>query len=171
MTVSASVIKLFICDVDGVLTDGSLTIDAQGREAKTFHVHDGAGIKGLRVSGIEVALISGRESAATRARAAELGIQYIYLGCEDKLAALAELKQKVGVLDHEVAYIGDDLIDLPVMRRVGLAIAPANARVEVKQVAELITSLGGGQGAVREAAEYVLKAQERWAGIVERHLH
>ncbi|MDF1667169.1 MAG: HAD-IIIA family hydrolase [Planctomycetota bacterium] len=167
---SAESVKLVILDVDGVLTDGGIYLDAQGQEFKRFNVYDGTGIKYLQRSGITIAIISGRYSEPTAIRAKQLDINIVHQKSLNKLETLQEILHKTGVREEEVAYIGDDLIDLPVLRRVGFPIAPANARPEVKQVAMLVTKAAGGSGAVREAAEHILRAQGRWAGLVERYL-
>jgi 3-deoxy-D-manno-octulosonate 8-phosphate phosphatase (KDO 8-P phosphatase) len=167
---SAENVKLVILDVDGVLTDGGIILDGHGSETKRFNVYDGTGIKYLQRCGIQIALISGRYSEPTTVRARQLGIEVVFQKSLDKLETLQDVKQQVGVRDEEIAYMGDDLIDLPVMRRIGFPMAPANARPETKQVAMLVTKAQGGHGAVREAAEHILKAQGRWARLVERYL-
>lgn len=167
---SAAQVKLFILDVDGVMTDGGIILDSEGRELKRFNVYDGTGVKYLQRAGLQVALISGRHSESTSVRARQLGIEIVYQGAADKLEVLQEVKRRAGVRDEEISYMADDLIDLPVMRRVGYPIAPANARPEVKQVALYVTKAEGGHGAVREAAEHILKAQGRWNALIERYL-
>lgn len=167
---SAESVKLVILDVDGVLTDGGITLDSQGQELKRFNVYDGTGIKYLQRSGITIAIISGRYSEPTAIRAKQLDIGIVHQRSLDKLETFQEILHKTGVREEETAYMGDDLIDLPVLRRVGFPIAPANARPEVKQVATLVTKTPGGSGAVREAAEHILRAQGRWASLVERYL-
>lgn len=166
----AEKVKLVILDVDGVLSDGGIIIDGNGFEHKRFNVYDGTGIKYLQRCGLEVALISGRYSEPTTVRARQLGIEIVHQRAVNKLDVLNDIRTKLGIREEEIAYMGDDLIDLPVLRIVGFPIAPANARPEVKQVAELVTKNAGGQGAVREAAEFILKAQNRWSQLVERYL-
>lgn len=167
---SASNIKLVIFDVDGVLTDGGILIDAQGFEHKRFNVYDGTGIKYLQRMGLQVALLSGRESGPTTVRARQLKIEIVMQGAVDKLAVLRDIQHRTGVEEAEIAYMGDDLLDLPVLRRVGLPMAPANARPEVKRICELVTEAQGGHGAVREAAEFILKQRGDWPRLVERYL-
>lgn len=167
---SAAQVKLVILDVDGVLTDGGITIDSDGRELKRFNVYDGTGIKYLQRCGLQVALLSGRDTEATAIRARQLGIDIVYQGAADKLEVLEEIKRRTGTRESEIAYMGDDLLDLPVMRRIGYPMAPANARPEVRQIAEYVTKVEGGHGAVREAAEHLLRAQKRWGALVERYL-
>lgn len=156
-------IKLVALDVDGVLTDGSIHLDADGRELKRFHVADGLGIKHLRDQGLEVAIISGRASPAVAARARELGIAHVHQGVPDKLAVLGQLLEQLGLTPGQVAYMGDDLPDLTVLRQVGFAVAPADARPEALAAARWVTRAPGGQGAVRELAEHLLRAQGKWS--------
>lgn len=163
-------IKLVIFDVDGVFTDGGIVLDEDGRELKRFNVYDGTGVKYLLGAGIQVAILSGRFARATEVRAEQLGIGLVIQKSLDKREALKHIQTQTGVREEEIAYMGDDLIDLPVLRRVGYPIAPANARPEVKAVAELVTKARGGHGAVREAAESILRAQGRWSGLVEQYL-
>jgi 3-deoxy-D-manno-octulosonate 8-phosphate phosphatase (KDO 8-P phosphatase) len=158
-----------IFDVDGVLTDGGIILDSSGAETKRFNVQDGSGLKYLRRSGYELAIISGRESSAVAARAANLGIEHVYQGAKRKIKAYEDLKRKLGVSDEQVAYVGDDLPDVPVMRQCALAVAVANARPEVRAVAHYVTSVGGGGGAAREAAEWLLKLSGKWPSILERY--
>ena len=162
-------VKAVILDVDGVLTDGSVVIDSDGREIKRFHVRDGGAIRWLAKAGIHVAWLSGRQSGATAARAAALGVERVIQGTGhgDKLAAYGQLTQTLGVGDHEVCYMGDDLHDLAVMQRVGFAAAPADAVDEIKDVAHLVTRAPGGRGAVRELTEHLLKAQNRWDELLD----
>lgn len=156
---SASDIRLLILDVDGVLTDGGLQFDTRGEEYKTFNSLDGHGIRMLLDHNIEVAIITGRESTAVSRRARELGIRHLYQGCRDKLAAFNELLQNIGIEAAQVAYAGDDLPDLPVMRRVGLAIAVQNAHGFIKQHCGWVTTQRGGHGAVREVTDFILQQQ------------
>ena len=162
-------VKLVIFDVDGVLTDGRITIGHDGREIKTFHVHDGAGIKYLLRAGLRVALLSGRSSAATEHRARELGIEEVRQGAKQKLPAFEELLRKHRLKREEVCYVGDDLPDLPVMREAGFAVAVAGAREEVLEAADYVTGLPGGEGAARELAELILRAQDKWGAIMSRY--
>jgi len=157
---SAQQVRLLILDVDGVLTDGSLQFDTRGEEHKTFNSLDGHGIRMLLESAIEVAIITGRQSSIVSQRAQELGVRHLYQGCGDKLATFNELLQATGIEPGQVAYVGDDLPDLPVMRRVGLAIAVANAHHFVRQHCDWVTTLPGGRGAVREVTDFILDAQD-----------
>ena len=163
-------IRLLILDVDGVLTDGGLYYDHAGNVTKRFNVQDGLGIKLLQKAGIEVAIITGRKSGVVAARARDLGIEHVHQGVADKRATLAALLERLGVQWSECAFMGDDLIDLPAMTRCGLAIAPANARPVVKEIAHTVTEAGGGRGAVREAAELILEAQGRLAAAFAPYL-
>lgn len=155
-------IRLLVLDVDGVLTDGRLVYAPTGEELKVFHVHDGLALAAARASGLGVAVISGRASPAVSLRMAELGVLEVSQGAADKAAVVEALLRRLGVSLSETAYMGDDLTDLPLLRRVGLALAPANAVAEVKQVAQWVARRGGGEGAAREAVEALLKARGAW---------
>lgn len=157
---AASKIQLAVFDVDGVLTDGRLYLLPGGQEMKVFHASDGLGLKRLLAAGIEVALISGRDSLVVGERAAALGIKYVYQGHEDKLPVFQELLAITGIAAANAAFTGDDLPDLPVIHAAGLGIAVANAPDEVKHAAQLVTRRRGGEGAVREICELVLDAQQ-----------
>lgn len=163
-------ISAVVFDVDGVLTDGSITIDSLGTEIKRFNVQDGTGIKFLRRSQITPAIITGRESGAVKARAADLGIEYLYQGYKQKMGAYEDFKKRLALGDDEIAYLGDDLPDIPVMGVCGLAVTVPNARPEVKRVAHIILETPGGQGAAREFVEWLLKAGGRWDAIISRYL-
>lgn len=158
----AKAIRLLILDVDGVLTDGRLVYGPAGEELKVFHVQDGLAIVGAQSSGLVVAVISGRASPAVSRRMADLGILEVHQGADDKQTILEALLRRQGVTPRETAYMADDLPDLPLLRRVGLALAPANAAAEVKQVAHWVGRRTGGEGAVREAVEAILKARGGW---------
>ncbi|MBW2092073.1 MAG: HAD-IIIA family hydrolase [Deltaproteobacteria bacterium] len=162
-------IKLVIFDVDGVLTDGRIVIDDNGIESKFFDVRDGAGLKWLKRAGIELAFLTGRESRVVEHRAKELGVSIIRQGAKQKLTVYKEIIEELGLTDREVAFVGDDLVDLPVLRRVGLAMAPADARPEVKNEAHYICQQTGGRGAAREIAEIILKGQGLWEQITDRY--
>jgi len=162
----AEKIRLIIFDVDGVLTDGSLYFDADGREFKAFNSRDGHGIKMLMDSGVEVAIISGRSSVALTRRAEGLGIEHVYQGKQDKLPAFEELMQKLALGSEQVAYVGDDVVDLPVMVRVGLAVAVADAHEMVKQHSHWQTVHVGGKGAARDICELIMDAQ----GVLQQRL-
>lgn len=163
-------LKLLILDVDGVLTDGKLFFDNQGNEYKTFHAQDGHGIKLLRKTGVEVAVISGRKSTVVELRMKSLGINHVYQGYEDKRSAFAELIDNLGITPEQAAHVGDDLLDLPIMRRAGLAIAVNDANDTVKQHADWCTTRSGGQGAVREVCDLIMQAQGHFDGIVNDYL-
>jgi len=155
----ASRIRLVIFDVDGVLTDGSLYLGNSGEELKTFNIKDGLGIKLLMRSGVDVGVITGRSSKLVEQRMQSLGVKHIYQGQHEKLPAYRDLLAKLGLESGQVAYVGDDLIDLPLMRRVGFAIAVEDAHSLVKQHAHWQTPAAGGRGAVREVCELLMKAQ------------
>jgi 3-deoxy-D-manno-octulosonate 8-phosphate phosphatase (KDO 8-P phosphatase) len=158
----AKKIRVLVLDVDGVLTDGRLVYLPGGGEAKTFHVRDGLGIQLLAASGTRVALVSGRESEVVARRAKELGIELAFLGIQDKVEAYDLMLKQTGIPEDEVAYVGDDLPDLPLIRRAGLSFAVADAAPEVRAAAHVVLRAGGGQGAVREACERILKAKGAW---------
>jgi 3-deoxy-D-manno-octulosonate 8-phosphate phosphatase (KDO 8-P phosphatase) len=162
-------IRLLILDVDGVMTDGRIVFDSNGVETKFFNVKDGHGIKMVQRAGVEVAIISGRKSQVVANRAAELGIARLFQGALDKLGPYQEILAATGLDDSQVAYMGDDIIDLPVMRRVGFAAAPADAVAEVLPHAHFVTSNRGGWGAVRELCDLLLKEQGSWDEITARY--
>lgn len=155
----ASGVRLAVFDVDGVLTDGKLYFLPDGGEFKTFNTLDGHGIKMLIASGVRTAIISGRKSAVVERRAQNLGIEHLFQGREDKLAVLDQLLAELGLGYEQVAYLGDDLPDLPVIRRVGLGMAVASADAFVRQHAHGVTQARGGKGAAREFCELILRAQ------------
>ncbi len=155
--------RLAIFDVDGVLTDGTLYIGAQGEALKAFNIHDGHGVKMLLAAGVDAAILSGRASEATALRAHELGIAHVVQGAADKVAAFEALLRELRLGPGACAFVGDDLPDLPVMERCGLAVAVADAVDAVKARAHYVTRAGGGRGAVREFCELVLRAQGRLA--------
>jgi 3-deoxy-D-manno-octulosonate 8-phosphate phosphatase (KDO 8-P phosphatase) len=162
-------IKLLILDVDGVLTDGSIILDNEGNELKAFHVRDGHGIKMLTKAGIQVAIITGRYSKVVERRAHELGITEVYQKCYIKSAAYEHLLEKFGVTDKEVAYIGDDIVDISLLKRAGLAVVVADATVETKAAAMFITENSGGRGAVREVSDLILKAKGKWQDLLNEY--
>jgi 3-deoxy-D-manno-octulosonate 8-phosphate phosphatase (KDO 8-P phosphatase) len=193
----AKKIKLFLFDVDGVLTDGKLfflpVLSASGQivqsqsakgsnqidfglathtaiEFKGFHAHDGAAISLARLGGLKTGLITKRISATVAMRARDLDLDYVHQGIHDKLSVFLTILKEAGISANEAAYVGDDVIDLPVMRHCGLAIAVANARAEVKQEAHWVTPHSGGDGAVRDALEYILKAQGKWKQAVKEYI-
>jgi 3-deoxy-D-manno-octulosonate 8-phosphate phosphatase (KDO 8-P phosphatase) len=154
-------IKLLVLDVDGVLTDGKLYISATGIESKAFNVRDGLGLKLLLKAGFEVAIISGRNSRAVRHRMRDLGIKHLYLGVENKIMALKKLQNKLRLSAKNISYIGDDLLDLPVMKQVGFSVAVYDAIPEVRRNADYITTAIGGNGAVREVCDLLILALEQ----------
>lgn len=158
----ARAIRVLILDVDGVLTDGRLVYGPAGEELKLFHVQDGLAIVEAQRAGLVVAVISGRASPAVSRRMADLGVLEVHQGSDDKQTILDALLRRRGVGPGEAAYMADDLPDLPLLRRVGLALAPANAAAEVKRVAHWVGRRAGGEGAVREAVEAILKARGTW---------
>jgi len=162
-------IKMVIFDVDGVLTDGGIIFDVYGIETKKFNVKDGTGIKYLIRSGLQVAFITGRQSMVVAIRAKELGVTDVFQNAKIKIEPYEQLLAKYGLKDEDVCYIGDDLPDIPVMRRVGFPAAVANASAEVKNIATFVTTAAGGQGAARELAEKILKDQDKWKTILSRY--
>ncbi len=162
-------IRLLLLDVDGVLTDGSIIYDGNGLETKCFNVRDGHGIKMLQRHGIEVGIITGRTSIVVDIRAKELGIDLVYQGALKKLESYNDVKEKTGLDDSQIAYMGDDVIDVPVLRRVGFAAVPVDGLPEVRAVAHYVSSCRGGRGAVREVCEMILKARGVWNEIVARY--
>ena len=173
ITQLASKIKLLLMDVDGVLTDGKLynvpAPDGKMAETKGFDSQDGIALQWMARLGIATGLISGRVSPATVERATQCKFKYIYQGHTEKIPILEEILADAKISRDEVAYIGDDITDVVVMRRVGLAIATANARPEMKPIAHYVTQAAGGQGAVREVVELLLKAQGKWAEILRHY--
>lgn len=163
-------VRFVIFDVDGVLTDGGIYTGELGELLKPFHVRDGLGICQWQNEGLGTAIITGRDSAIVSRRAAELKIQDVYLGHADKRSAYADIKERHALRDEEIAYVGDDLIDLAVMAQVGFPAAPADAAAEVQRLACFVSGKPGGKGAVREIIEFVLKAQGRWENVVARFM-
>lgn len=155
----AAAIKVLILDVDGVLTDGSLTYGADGEVTKTFNVLDGLGIELLQKTGVAVAIISARKSAVVVRRAADLKIMHVYQGTHDKRIAFADLLAVTGASAEECGYIGDDVIDLPLLRQVGLAVTVPSGHAEVQHRAHYVTRANGGRGAVREVCDMLMRAQ------------
>lgn len=165
----AQKIKLLILDVDGVLSDGRIYIDDNGIEAKAFHVHDGLGIKLLQQAGIIVAVISSRSTASVAIRMKNLGVTHVYQGQQQKLPAFNELLGILSLTAEEVAYLGDDLPDIPLLRRAGLGIAVANANTAVLPYTHWKTKAKGGKGAVREVSEFLLTAQSKWQDALAKY--
>jgi 3-deoxy-D-manno-octulosonate 8-phosphate phosphatase (KDO 8-P phosphatase) len=166
----ASRIKLLLMDCDGVLTDGRLWLTDDGDEQKSFNTLDGLGLSLLHRAGLKSGIISGRTSKAVTRRAEELGVEFVRQGDPDKIEAYEQVLQQAGVDENEVAFVGDDLTDIPIMRRAELSVAVANAVEETRLVAHYVTRAKGGQGAVREVIELILKSQGRWADVTEKYL-
>jgi 3-deoxy-D-manno-octulosonate 8-phosphate phosphatase (KDO 8-P phosphatase) len=166
----ASRIRLLLFDVDGVLTTGEVVMHADGSESKGFHIRDGAGIVWAQRAGLTVGLLSARSSGATAHRAAQLAIRIVEQGVRSKLVAYEQIVRDAKVEDAEVAYMGDDLLDLQVLGRVGLSAAPADAAPEVRERVDWVSSCGGGRGAARELVELILRAQQRWDDVLRQHL-
>jgi 3-deoxy-D-manno-octulosonate 8-phosphate phosphatase (KDO 8-P phosphatase) len=159
-------LRLLLTDVDGVLTDGTVLFLPDGREAKAFHIRDGLGVVLARRAGLKVGLLSGRHSDVTEQRARELGIALVRQGVTDKGAGFREILKEEGLAPHEVAYMGDDLNDLPVITEVGLSGAPADAPFEVKSAAFMVTDARGGHGCFREFVEAILRARGDWDALL-----
>lgn len=166
----AKKLKLLILDVDGVLTDGRLFFDDNGKEYKTFHARDGHGIKLLRQTGVEVAIISGRKSNSVALRMKSLGVELVYQGHENKIAAFNEIIESLSITPDQAAHVGDDLLDLPVMTRVGLSIAVNDANDAVKEYADWCLSTPGGLGAVREVCDFIMQAQGTFDDVLKSYM-
>jgi 3-deoxy-D-manno-octulosonate 8-phosphate phosphatase (KDO 8-P phosphatase) len=161
-------IRLFLCDVDGVLTDGSIFIGGEA-EIKQFNTLDGLGLAALRRQGLKVGWISNRSSSATTRRAGELKIDFLWQAKGSKVSAVERLLAQTGFRWDEVCYVGDDIVDLGIMKRAGVAVSVANGVAEARAAADYVTRTGGGHGAVREVVELILKAQHKWASVVAEH--
>ncbi len=159
----ARAVRMIVFDIDGVLTDGSLFYGDDGQEYKAFNSRDGHGIKMLRASGVEAGIITGRTSQVVLHRARNLGINHIFQGAHDKLVAFDALLREQGLGAEQIAYMGDDIVDLPILRRCGLAITVPDAPTEVKARCHLVTQAGAGHGAAREVCEFIMRAQGTWA--------
>ncbi len=162
-------VKLLLLDVDGVLTDGRIIYDSRGRDMKFFDVHDGMGVYLLKKAGISTVLITAKGSRAIKPRAADMQVAEVYADISPKSSALEKITRKHKVKLEEICFVGDDLVDLCLMKRVGFSIAVANAVPEIKNLADHITSRLGGRGAVREVAELLLKSQDKWEGLVKAY--
>ena len=162
----AEAVRLILLDVDGVLTDGTVIMHGDGTESKAFHIRDGAAIVWSMQAGVQIGVLSARASAATTQRTTQLGIRIVAQGVASKAAEFDRILADQGLMDGEVAYMGDDLLDIPILKRAGLSGAPADAAAEVRAVANWVSGRGGGRGAVREFIELVLRAQGRWDAIV-----
>jgi len=164
-------IELLLADVDGVMTNGHVVFDNQGIETKHFHIRDGLGIKLWQRAGYRFGLVTGRSSHIVKIRAAELGVDIVRQTAEDKLPATLEILRELGLSLSQVCYIGDDLPDLPVVRSAGLGVAVADACPELRAAAHSVTTQRGGEGAVRETIEMILKAQRRWDELLQKYLN
>lgn len=166
----AKKIRLAIFDVDGVLTDGRLYIGNDNVELKAFHVHDGFGIQLLQKSGVTVAIITAKQSDIVSKRMKQLGIHHVYQGSADKLIAYEDLKLTLNLNDEQIAYMGDDLFDLPVLQRVGLSATPCNATLQMHELVHYVTKKEGGFGAARELCEFIMKAQNTYDSLLNHYL-
>jgi 3-deoxy-D-manno-octulosonate 8-phosphate phosphatase (KDO 8-P phosphatase) len=162
-------IKLLLLDVDGVMTDGRIIYDNQGNELKAFDVKDGHGLKMLQRAGIKIGIITGRQSELVAKRAAELGIEILYQKALNKLDPYREILAEQGLADEQVAYVGDDVVDLPILRRVGFSATVADAVPEVLPLVDYVASRQGGRGAVREICDLLLRASGQWEKLTERY--
>ncbi len=162
-------LRLLAMDVDGVLTDGTIIVNEDGGETKHFSVLDGHGIRLWHRAGLKTALISGRASAPTQRRADQLEIEHVFQNCHHKLPVMKDLLKNIEMTPEQVVYIGDDLPDLPVIKYVGFGVAVANSVAPIKQHADYVTTCRGGNGAVREVIEYILKNTGRWDTLMERY--
>jgi 3-deoxy-D-manno-octulosonate 8-phosphate phosphatase (KDO 8-P phosphatase) len=169
MAVDFKKIRLLLLDVDGVMTDGRIIFDSAGGETKAFDVKDGHGLKLVQRAGIQVGIITGRQSNIVARRAAELGIELVFQGAKDKCLPFVEILQKLALTPEEVAYVGDDIVDIPVMQQVGFAATVADAIDEVKTYAHMVTKRSGGRGAVREICDFILKESGRWHAVTKRY--
>jgi 3-deoxy-D-manno-octulosonate 8-phosphate phosphatase (KDO 8-P phosphatase) len=166
----ASRIKLLLMDCDGVLTDGRLWLTEEGDDQKSFNTKDGLGLSLWHRAGLRSGIISGRNSRAVTRRAQELGIEFVRQGDPDKIEVFQQILQQAAVDENEVAFVGDDLNDIPLMQRAELAVAVADAVFEARSVAHFVTQASGGQGAVREVIELILKSQGRWSDLLDNYL-
>ncbi|MDX8413990.1 MAG: HAD-IIIA family hydrolase [Mariprofundales bacterium] len=164
----AASIAMLVLDVDGVLTDGRITIDNNGIESKHFNVRDGHGIKLLQRAGVKVAILTGRNSEVVNFRAAELGIDHIVQGCWDKAEGIHTLADQAAVTTKQCAMMGDDIVDLPAMRLCGMALAPSDAHIAVRRSVDWFSRHRGGRGAVRQACEGLILAHDQWQKVIEK---
>lgn len=171
ITARASKIKLLILDCDGVLTDGRIYMMPDGDETKSFDVKDGHAIVMLQRAGIKVGIISGRKSSVVRARAKELGIAHLHEKAWVKTEAYEQMLNEEGLSDEHICYMGDDVVDIPLLKRVGLAVSVGDAVEEAKRFSHLVTARAGGRGAVREVIELIMKAQNKWADALARYIN
>lgn len=166
----AQAVKLLLLDVDGVLTDGSLIFSQEGKESKAFNTQDGFGLRLLQEAGVEVGIITARDSSAVAKRAENLKIQHLYMGQSNKLKAYQDILKKTSFKPIEISYMGDDWLDLVLLKRVGFAISPANGVDEVKEIAHLVTEAAGGHGSVREACNFILKAKGVYEQLLQNYM-
>jgi 3-deoxy-D-manno-octulosonate 8-phosphate phosphatase (KDO 8-P phosphatase) len=162
-------VRVLILDVDGVLTDGNIIIDDAGRETKHFNVRDGHGLRMLMRYGVEVVFLTGRTSQVVSHRALDLGINEVYQGVFNKLAVFEEILRKKNIVSAATAFVGDDVVDVPVLRRVGFSATVADASADLKNAVDYVTEQKGGRGAVREICEIILKAQGKWPEVAARY--
>ncbi len=165
----AARVRLFLTDVDGVLTDGGILLDGKGMETKRFHVRDGHGIKMLQRAGVAVGIITGRSSDVVAVRARELGVGIVRQGAFDKVAVWREILAERGVRPEESCYVGDDIVDVPILRGVGFSAAPCDAEPYVRDAVDFVSSRPGGMGAVREIIDFVLKANGSWGTVTAKY--
>lgn len=170
MLEKAALIRLVILDADGVLTDGKIILTDKGEEIKVFHVRDGHGMVLAKRFNLELAIISGRESPILLNRAKEFGIELVFMKIWDKLSVYNEVKERLKLKDEEIAVMGDDIVDLPMLTRAGLSFAPADAEEEVRSRVDLVMEKPGGGGAVREMLDFILKAKGLWDEVLEKYL-
>jgi 3-deoxy-D-manno-octulosonate 8-phosphate phosphatase (KDO 8-P phosphatase) len=166
----AKAIKLLLLDVDGVLTDGRLIYSHEGKESKSFNTQDGFGLRMLQDSGVEVGIITARSSAALSRRGEDLKISHLYQGSSNKLEAYKEICKKTGFKPFEIAYMGDDWLDMVLLKRVGLSAAPANAVIEIQEMVHYVTTSGGGHGAVREVCDLILTASGKHKKLLQQYM-
>lgn len=162
LTLKAKKIKLLILDVDGVLTDNRLIYGDDGQEYKAFYTRDGHGMVLLQKSGVDIAIITGRKSALVTKRMQDLKVKHVHQGVPDKLPTFLNLVDELGIEMSEIAYVGDDILDLPILTRIGLSVTPADGDFEVKSRVDYISHFKGGQGCVREVCEMIMRSQETW---------
>lgn len=162
-------IKMLLLDVDGVLTDGRITYDNEGNELKSFDVKDGHGMKMLQRAGIKIGIITGRSSAVVQRRSEELGLDVLFQGALTKIEPYRQILQEFGLTDEQVAYVGDDLVDLPILRRVGFSATVADAVPDLLPLVDYVCQRQGGRGAVREICDMLLRAQNHWDGLTQRY--
>ncbi|MDD4956478.1 MAG: HAD hydrolase family protein [Candidatus Omnitrophica bacterium] len=165
----AGKIRLLVLDVDGVMTDGRIIFGSFGVELKNFDVNDGLGIFLVKKAGIKCVLLTAKGSPAVMARAKQLKVDKVYKDIHYKINALGPIRDDLGVSDEEICFMGDDLIDIPVLRRIGLSVCPDNAMDDVKKYCDIVTTKKGGHGAVRELCEFLLKAQGKWREVTSRY--